>query len=354
MTPLPVAVDAMGGDYGPSVVVEGAVAAWRDLAISSILVGSESELRKLLAANGIAPVPLGQAGISIQHAAEFITMEESPSVVIRGKADSSIRVALDLVAARKASAVISPGNTGAVMVASLFVLGTVPGIVRPAIASAIPRASDARPTVLLDSGATVDCPSSQLVQFAIMGSAYATALTGVEPPRVAVLSNGSEPGKGNDVTRAAAEVLRSLPGIKFVGYVEGRDIPTTASDVVVCDGFVGNIALKCMEGSAALVLDSIKHAVKDTVRGKIGMLLLKPTLRKLFRERLSPSAYGGAPLLGLNGLVIICHGSAKARAITNAIRTAHKFSADRLVESITERLVNFAARGGGAESAGRV
>ncbi|MFM1848866.1 MAG: hypothetical protein RL417_2340 [Pseudomonadota bacterium] len=344
MTSLPIAVDAMGGDHGPSVVVEGAVCAWRDHTISSILVGDETELRTLLGRYAVAPVSPGERGIQIRHAANFITMEDSPSVVIRGKADSSIRVALELVKKGEASAVISPGNTGAVMVASLFVLGTVPGIVRPAIASPIPRALERTPTVLLDSGATVDCPSNQLVQFAIMGSAYAAALSRLDSPRVALLSNGSEPGKGNDVTRAAAEILRTTPGLSFVGYVEGRDIPTSASDVVVCDGFVGNIALKCLEGSAALVLESMKDAARETLRGKVGLLLLKPILRKLFRERLSPSAYGGAPLLGLNGLVLICHGSAKGRAITNAIRTAHRFSEEQLVEAITERLLCFEAK----------
>ena len=341
MISLPIAVDAMGGDHGPAVVVEGALYAWREHGISSILVGNQSEIESLIAHYGGSSIAAERGGVQIRHAASFITKEDSPSVVIRGKADSSIRVALDLVKKGEASAVVSPGNTGAVMVGSLFVLGTVPGIVRPAIASPIPRATDRNPTVLLDSGATVDCPSNQLVQFAIMGSAYATALSGVKSPRVAILSNGSEPSKGNDVTRAAAEILRSTPGISFVGYVEGRDIPTPASDVVVCDGFVGNIALKCLEGSAALVLESMKGAVQESWRAKLGMFLLRPTLRRLFRERLSPSAYGGAPLLGLNGLVLICHGSAKGRAITNAIRTAAKFSSERLVESITERLVSF-------------
>jgi len=345
MTSLPIAVDAMGGDHGPSVVVEGAVRAWRELAVPSVLIGDEAELSALLIRNGLAPEKNLGEGVSVKHAPNFVRMEDSPSVVIRGKPDSSIRVALDLVKRGEASAVISPGNTGAVMVASLYVLGTVPGIVRPAIASPIPRAVDRNPTVLLDSGATVDCPSNQLVQFAIMGSAYATALTGKVSPQVAILSNGSEPGKGNDVTRAAAEILRGTAGISFAGYVEGRDIPTPASDVVVCDGFVGNIALKCLEGSAALVVDSIKDAAGGSIRGKLGLFLLRPLLRKLFRERLSPSAYGGAPLLGLNGLVMICHGSAKARAITNAIRTAHRFSNERLVEAITERLMSFEAKG---------
>lgn len=345
MTSLPIAVDAMGGDHGPAVVVAGAVRAWQELKVPSVLVGNSEELIDLLKTNGLTPATSLGEGVSIRHAPNFVTMEDSPSVVIRGKADSSIRIALDLLKRGEASAVISPGNTGAVMVASLYVLGTVPGIVRPAIASPIPRAFDRDPTVLLDSGATVDCPSNQLVQFAIMGSAYATALTGKSSPQVALLSNGTEPGKGNDVTRTAAEILRGTPGIAFAGYVEGRDIPTPASDVVVCDGFVGNIALKCLEGSAALVVDSIKNSAAGSLRGKLGLLLLRPLLRKLFRERLSPSAYGGAPLLGLNGLVMICHGSAKSRAITNAIRTAHKFSNERLVEAITERLMSFEAKG---------
>jgi len=331
---LPVAVDAMGGDHGPDVVVDGVVAAARELNLNSILIGTESILSARLRAVGAASDPR----ISVQNASEVVTMEDAPSVAIRNKRDSSLIVAYNLVKDGKACAIVSPGNTGAMMAAGVFISGTLPGIVRPAIATLIPKVGDLPPTVLLDSGANVDCHASQLVQFALMGSFYAQAILPCSQPRVALLSNGSESTKGTDVLRSTALMLSNMPGIKFVGYLEGRDIPKDRADVIVCDGFVGNIVLKAMEGSVELVFDSIRHCVEKSGQGKLAMWLAKPIFKSLFRDKLDPSAYGGAPLLGLNDIAIVCHGSSDGRAIMNAVRVAHKSHQESLIEHMAEAL----------------
>lgn len=334
MASLPVALDAMGGDLGCDVVVEGALLAFRELGIPSLVIGRESEIHAALEKLGAR----SESGISVQHAGEVVTMEDTPSAAIRHKPDSSIRVAFEVVAQGKAAAVVSPGNTGAVMATGLFVSGTLPGITRPAIASLIPKVGDASPTVLLDSGANIDCNAQQLVQFALMGNYYAISAIACARPRVALLSNGTEPSKGTDVIRAAAITLNELKNIDFVGYVEGRDMARDLADVVVCDGFVGNVVLKAMEGSVELVVDSIRHYVEQNARGRMGMWLARPMLKKMFSERLDPSAYGGAPLLGLNDIAIICHGSANSRAIMNAVRVARKFYDEGLVAKISGAL----------------
>ena len=322
---LPIAVDAMGADHGSAVVVEGAVEAASEYGISSIIVGSEEEISARLFALGAANHNL----IRVHHAPEIVTMEDSPSAAIRRKPNSSIRHAFDLVKRGEASAVVSPGNTGAVMAAGMYVVGNLPGVLRPAIASLIPRKGGAtQPTVLLDSGANVDCSSQQLVQFALMGAQYARAGLGVAQPKIGLLSNGTEDSKGTDVIRAAALVLgqnNELEGasLKYIGFVEPKHIPSDAADVVVADGFVGNCILKAMEGTVELVVDSLKLAAQESWLGSLGLMIAKPTLRRVFKDRLNPSAYGGAPLLGLGCVTIICHGSAKARAIKNGIKVAH-------------------------------
>lgn len=327
---LPIAVDAMGGDHGPKVVVEGAVAAARRYNIPSILVGNTPQLQELLAAHpGSASLP-----ISIHHASQVVGMDEAPGLAIRGKQDSSIRVAFELVSAGTAGAVVSPGNTGAIMAAGVFVGGTLPGIARPAIASLIPKGVSGTPTVLLDAGANTGCHAFQLVQFALMGHHYAMAALGCSNPRVALLSNGTELAKGNDIIRSAAMMLSELEGINFIGYVEGRDIARDVVDVVVCDGFVGNIVLKAMEGSVSLVVDSMKASAEESIRAKIGLWLARPVLRKVFKEKLDPSAYGGAPLLGLGHIAIKCHGSSSGRAVMNGIRVAHKFVQEGMLQRL--------------------
>ena len=331
---LPVAVDAMGADYGPAVVVEGAVAAARELNISSVIVGKEDEIKSALLALGAE----GDSRITVKHAPEVITMDDSPSAAIRGKPQSSIRIAFELVKNSEASSVVSPGNTGAMMAAGLYVSGTLPGIARPAIASLIPKTGNGKPTVLLDSGANVDCNANQLVQFALMGNCYALSVLNSPSPRIGILSNGSEKSKGNDITRSASLMLSEMKEVNFIGYVEGRDLPRDIADVVVCDGFVGNVLLKAMEGSVELVFDSIRHYVEKSLRGKIGMWLAKPVFKALFKEKLDPSAYGGAPLLGLNDIGIVCHGSSNARAIMNGIRVARKFADEGLVHKVSKAL----------------
>jgi glycerol-3-phosphate acyltransferase PlsX len=333
---LPVAVDAMGGDHGPKVVVEGAIVAANTWGIPSVLVGRESELLPLVGLLGAANNPL----ITVQHASEVISMDDSPSVAIRGKLDSSVRVAFQLVRDGRACAAVSPGNTGAMMAAGIAVCGILPGVFRPAISSLIPRPGDLKPVVLIDSGANVDCHAQQLVQFALMGSHYAVSALGTQRPKVALLSNGSEPSKGTDMIRSAAGMLSALPDINFIGYVEGRDIPRDIADVIVCDGFVGNVVLKAMEGTVELVFDSLRAHVRSSLRGQIGMWLAKPLFKSLFRDKLDPSSYGGAPLLGLAQVGIVCHGSSNARAIQNAVRAAWRFVDQGLVPQIAEALTH--------------
>lgn len=345
---LPIAVDAMGGDHGPRVVVEGAIMAARRDSISSILVGNKEELDKLLSHYPEAD----RALISVSHASQYIQMDESPGLAIRGKPDSSIRVAFELVAAHKASAVVSPGNTGAIMAAGVFVGGTLPGIARPAIASLIPKGVGATPTVLLDSGANTGCQAFQLVQFALMGSQYAKSALGIESPRVALLSNGTEVSKGNDIIRSAAMMLAEIEGINFKGYVEGRDIARDVVDVVVCDGFVGNIVLKAMEGSVGLVIDSMKAAMEKSLRAKFGLWLAKPVLKSVFKDKLDPSAYGGAPLLGLGQIAIKCHGSSSSRAVMNGIRVAKKFVDEAVMERLHTALGNLDSKIGPVDNDG--
>ena len=332
----------MGGDHGPKVVVQGAVDAARATGIPSILVGDEKQLNELLSTYP----DLSNLPITVQHASQVIGMDESPGLAIRGKQDSSIRVAFELVAAGKASAVVSPGNTGAIMAAGVFVGGTLPGIARPAIASLIPKGVSGTPTVLLDSGANTGCQAFQLVQFALMGHHYAMAALGCEKPRIALLSNGTEPTKGNDIIRSAATMLSEVEGINFIGYVEGRDIARDVVDVVVCDGFVGNIVLKAMEGSVGLVVESVKAMVEKSLRAKIGLWLAKPVLKSVFKDKLDPSAYGGAPLLGLGQIAIKCHGSSSSRAVMNGIRVAQKFVDEAVMDKLSVALSHLDAKVG--------
>lgn len=345
---LPVAVDAMGGDHGPKVVVEGAVMAARRYGISSIIVGNREQLDPLLEKYSSADRSL----LSVHHASQFIQMDESPGLAIRGKPDSSIRVAFELVGEGKASAVVSSGNTGAIMAAGVFVGGTLPGVARPAIASLIPKGIGATPTVLLDSGANTGCQAFQLVQFALMGHQYAKAALGVESPRVALLSNGTEVSKGNDIIRSAAMMLAEIEGLNFKGYVEGRDIARDVVDVVVCDGFVGNIVLKAMEGSVGLVIDSMKVAMEKSLRAKFGLWLAKPVLKSVFKDKLDPSAYGGAPLLGLGQIAIKCHGASTSRAVMNGIRVAQKFVDESVLQQLHTALGHLDSKIGPVDNEG--
>lgn len=326
---LPLALDVMGSDRGPEVLIQGAIEAYDEFGIKAILVGSREIILQSL-----KDFKREDIDFEIEASTQVVEMKDSPAKALRQKQDSSILKSFKLVKNKQASGVISAGNTGAMMAAGMLTIGTLPGVARPAIATIIPKTGDATPTVLLDSGANVDCHALQLVQFALMGDFYAKAALGLDTPRIGLLSNGTEDSKGNDLLRSSALTINNFSNLNYIGYIEGRDLPKDIVDVVVCDGFVGNIVLKTMEGAVDLVLDSIKDVSRINLRAKLGMLLAKPVLRKLFKEKLDPSAYGGAPLLGLRELAIVCHGSSTSRAIKNALRVSDKLNKAGLMQNM--------------------
>lgn len=323
-----VALDAMGGDRGPVVNVEGAVAAARELGLSVLLVGHEEELtRRLqhLSANGL--------GIVICHAPETVGMHESPSAALRKKKQSSIRVGLELVKRGEADAFISAGNTGAVMATALITLGPLPGVERPAIALIMPTLRGH--SILLDVGANADCKARHLLQFAIMGDVYARQVMGKISPTVGLLSIGEEETKGNELTREAFKELEEESSLNFIGNVEGREVFSGTADIIVCDGFTGNIALKISESSAEFFTVLLKEELAKGLVGKMGALLARDAFRR-FKKRVDYTEYGGAPLLGVRGVCIISHGRSTAKAIRNAIRVAAECVENRVIEHINE------------------
>lgn len=329
----PVAVDAMGGDYGTTVIVEGAVRAVKEYGVQSILVGSQDEIEAMLQGLGA-----GELRIAVVHASESISMDESPTRAVRRKPNSSLCIAYDLVHSGRASSVVSAGNSGAMMAAGRIICGLLPGIERPAIATIMPVAGDGPPNVIVDSGANVDCHARNLVQFAIMGSVYCTYLLKIDRPKVALLANGAEASKGTDIIRAAAILLSQLDSIHYIGYVEGRDIGTNVANVIVCDGFVGNVVLKAMEGCVRLVYNELKLELGKGFFGKIAMTLSRGAFRQVFSQKFDYTAYGGAPLLGLRKLALVLHGASDVRAVKNAIRIADSFAREGMNEKITHEL----------------
>lgn len=324
-----VAVDAMGGDNAPVVEVEGAVAAAREFGISVILVGDTDRLRHELAkhdCNGL--------DIVVQHAGEVVGMHDSASDAVRKKKDSSIRVAFDLVKQGQAAAVVSAGNSGATMAAGMFVLKRLKGIDRPAIAQIFPTLRGR--TLVLDVGGNVDCKAIHLVQFAIMGEVYARHVMGIEKPRIGLLSNGEEESKGNELTRETHAILKDIP-LAYTGYVEGRDIFNGTVDVVVCDGFVGNVVLKLSEGLAEAVGKMLKEEIKQSFLSKVGYLLSRNAFNN-FKKKVDYAEYGGAPLLGIDGVGMICHGGSNAKAIKNAVRFAHEYALKGVNQRMAEKL----------------
>ncbi len=324
-----VAVDAMGGDNAPVVEVEGAVAAAREFGISVILVGDTDRLRHELAkhdCNGL--------DIVVQHAGEVVGMHDSASDAVRKKKDSSIRVAFDLVKQGQAAAVVSAGNSGATMAAGMFVLKRLKGIDRPAIAQIFPTLRGK--TLVLDVGGNVDCKAIHLVQFAIMGEVYARHVMGIEKPRIGLLSNGEEESKGNELTRETHAILKNIP-LAYTGYVEGRDIFNGTVDVVVCDGFVGNVVLKLSEGLAEAVGKMLKEEIKQSFLSKVGYLLSRNAFNN-FKKKVDYAEYGGAPLLGIDGVGMICHGGSNAKAIKNAVRFAHEYALKGVNQRMAEKL----------------
>ena len=306
-----IAVDAMGGDHAPQAVIEGAALAAHEFGVEVILVGDQEIVERELANHPNRPK------VSVFAASELVPMHESPSVALRRK-NSSMRVAFDLMKQGKADAVVSAGNSGAMMALGMFVMGTLPQVARPAILIVVPSLT--KGTVIIDAGANVDCKPRHLVQFGLMGSIYAERILGIASPRIGVLSNGEEENKGNDLTRAASEEL-SATTLNYIGYVEGRDIFDGKVDVIVCDGFTGNIALKTMEGVASFAGAVLKDAFQKNLSTRVAYLLSRGSLREAYR-RLDYAEYGGAPLIGLDGVAIIAHGGSNALAIKNAIRAA--------------------------------
>jgi glycerol-3-phosphate acyltransferase PlsX len=323
-----IALDAMGSDHFPKPEVEGAIQAVKAFPVRVILVGREEVVRKELDRHsGWQLLP-----IEIKNANEHVTMEDSAGKALRSKKDSSIRVASKLVRDGVARGVVSAGNTGAVMATAKMMQGTLPGVDRPALASAFPTLSG-RSAVMLDVGANVDCSPKMLAQFAVMGSAYSRVIFHVKEPRVGLLSIGEEEHKGNALTHDAHPLLKSLKHIHFIGNVEGRDLYTGKVDVVVADGFVGNVALKVSEGLVDVIRQSLKESLKANITRQVGAYLAQGAFND-FRKRVDYSEYGGVPLLGLNGLCIICHGRSTAKAIRNAIRIAKEFAEGRINERI--------------------
>lgn len=327
---MKISVDAMGGDFAPQNIVEGAYLATLEYGIPVVLVGDQEVLRKELARHPRSDsLPL-----TIVHASEAVGMDESPLAPIRKKKDSSIKVAYDLVKKGEAAALFSAGNSGAVLATAVFVLGKLKGVDRPAIGTIFPTLKGW--TLLLDAGANVDCKSFHLVQFAIMGEAYAKYLLKIEKPAVGLLSNGEEESKGNELIRETNAILRKT-SIGYVGPVEGRDIFNGRADVVVCDGFVGNAALKICEGLAEAIGAMIKEEVKGRFMAKLAYLLARGAVDDI-KKKLDYSEYGGAPLLGVDGVVIIGHGRSSAKAVKNAIRLAHEYAQISLPKLLVQSL----------------
>ncbi|MBI5599670.1 MAG: phosphate acyltransferase PlsX [Deltaproteobacteria bacterium] len=325
---MKIAVDAMGGDYAPSAVVDGSVQAARD-GISLILVGDGKKVEAELSRHRTKNLP-----ISVRHSSEVVGMDESPAQSIRSKKDSSIRVCFDLVKRGEAGAVVSAGNSGAAMAAGMFVLKKLKGVDRPAIAVCVPTMKG--PAVILDVGGNVDCKPIHLAQFAIMGDVYARYALKKERPRVGLLSNGEEEGKGNELTRLTHELLKKT-SLNYAGYIEGKDVYGGTIDVIVTDGFVGNVVLKLSEGLVEAVVRMLKKEIMESVSAKIGYLLAKGAFRNL-KKKLDYAEYGGAPLLGIDGACMISHGASSARAIKNAIVMAAGYLNagvnDRLIEEL--------------------
>jgi glycerol-3-phosphate acyltransferase PlsX len=327
----------MGGDHGPAVVVEGAATAVREFDASVILVGDRDAIER-----EIARLDVGKLDIEIRHASQVVGMAETPSVALRRKRDSSLRIAAELVRDGNASAFISAGNTGAAMAIAMFVIGVLRGIDRPAIAAVLPSLK--RYTVLLDVGANVAPKPWHLFQYALMGHVYARGILGVDRPRVGLLSVGEEEGKGNELTREAYDQLKES-SLNFVGNVEGRDIYNGSCDVVVTDGFTGNVALKISESLAEMLGAMIKEELTRDVRSKLGAALAMPAFAR-FRRRVDYTEMGGAPLLGIDGAAVICHGASPVKAIKNAVRVAGEWAKAGLNEHIKAALEAEVARGG--------
>ncbi len=333
-----IAVDAMGGDFAPEEIIKGAIKARDQLGVEIALVGRPEKMQPFL------PDSEGMRGITIVPADDDIGMDEEPLEALKRKPKASIRVAMEHVRAGQSVAVVAAGNTGAAMVAARLGLGRLSGIDRPAIGAMLPTIQQ-KPVLVLDVGANVDCRPKFLEQFALMGSLYSQYVLGVEQPRVGLLNIGEEPNKGNELAVTTHERLANHPHINFVGNAEGRDVFKGSFDVIVCDGFVGNVLLKFAESAGSLLTQVMREELPKGWRGKLGALLLKPHLKQV-KRRLDYEEYGGGLLLGVAGVCVITHGSSKQGMVYHAIRLAKEAVENRVLDRITTEL-----KGGDARAA---
>ena len=331
--PTIIAVDAMGSDKAPKPEVEGAILAAKHHHVHVLLVGPEERLRAELALHpAVAELP-----IHIVNATEVIGMEEKAATAVRNKRDSSMRVGIRLVRDGKAAGFVTAGNTGAAMATAKIVLGGLPGVDRPALAAVFPTAKGGA-SILVDVGANVDCKPHNLEQFAVMGEIYARSILKIAHPRVGLLSIGEEESKGNDLTREAYPLLKALP-LNFIGNVEGRDLYNGRADVIVCDGFIGNVALKVSEGLVETMRFLLRESLKSTISSQVGALLSRKAFTD-FKRRLDYAEYGGAPLLGLKGVCMIGHGSSNSIAIKSAIRGAAQYAEAQINAKIEQEIAH--------------
>lgn len=327
-----IALDAMGGDYAPAVTVEGALETFKENKdIEIILVGDELSIKKELTGKKYP-----QSRLQFRHASQVVEMGEPALIALRKKKDSSIRRAVELVKNKEADAVVSAGHSGAAMATALLMFRASKGVDRPAIATIMPTLKG--PFVLVDAGANVDCNPENLFQFALMGDAYCRAMFDIREPKIALLSIGEEDSKGNLLTKEAFKLLKDS-GVKFIGNIDAKDIFSGNADVVVCDGFTGNIVLKTSEGLAEAIMKMLRREIADVTTGRIAYLFMKPALRN-FRKKTDYEEYGGAPLLGINGTCIISHGRSSAKAIRNAVKVAAEFSKKKVYEIIEDEINN--------------
>lgn len=329
---MKLALDAMGGDYAPQEIVLGGLDALNqhDFLEKIYLVGKRDAIEAVLK-EAEKDKKVDYSKLEIVEASEVIEMADHPATAYRRKKDASITVATRLVREGTADAVVSAGSTGGQMVAALFGLGRIKGVSRPAIGCIIPTYEGGK--LLVDSGANTNVDETNLVQFAQMGSVYMNCVMGLENPRVGLINNGSEETKGSELTQVVYQKLKEMDDINFVGNIEGRDVPFGRADVMACDGFTGNVVLKTMEGTAKLIMDMLKEEIYASTKGKIGGMLLKPSLSNL-KKKMDYAEYGGAPLLGVNGVSVVCHGSSKARAIFKAIEVANTCCESKFVEKL--------------------
>ncbi len=322
-----IAIDAMGGDHAPSEIVTGALRAREELGVEVLLVGDPQQIKAAL------PQHLSINELEIVPAEEMIAMDEEPLSAIRRKPKASINVAMDLVKLQKAEAVVSAGHSGAAMAAGLLRLGRLPGIDRPAIGAVFPTLIASKPVLILDVGANVDCRPKFLEQFAVMGTVYSQYVLGIPEPKVGLLNIGEEPGKGNDLAVRTHQLLQENNRVAFIGNAEGRDVLSGRFDVIVCDGFVGNVLLKFAEAVGESVLQILREELPQGLRGQMGTSLLKPNLKRI-KQRIDHAEHGGGLLLGVAGICIISHGSSQAPSIFNAIRLAKEAIDNRVLERI--------------------